>query len=818
MTKVLRKDLTNELRKSVKKTLSNTSIRAIAISLLFIFSGIGAGVLINPAAAAAAPNSAAPSAAAPVAAAPALTQAEANWEYPNGNFGQDSNPQNQINSSNVQYLGLSWIFPLPNVPTALSSLAAGALNGGAGVQMTILIVNGTAYGTTDYDEVIAFNVASGNILWTFLTPDQVNQTAGEATGPIQLHHHDGNEWFTTSTFGSGVSGPTYWMQGENNRVYAINALTGKEEMNFSDFTGLSMVAGNNPQSVYNAVGASNIVINEKLGVLVSGHDAETDADNGRGFFAGWNLNTNPVSMKWITYDTPPQPGSPTAPLNPNFDTQLIANMSAASTFFPGKGGSNGYTTAAEIAGGVLMNTNDNIVVNWKTMSATQLNATLYNDWGQSDQSAQCLAIDGGGSTGSTGSGWGGAWVVGSGQSAGMVFLGTNNKDPYVGPCTPGPDLWSASTLALNMTTGRIIWGFQANAHDLWDYDCSWYWGMANETIGGVNTEVILKTCKNGYLYEINAVTGNLIWAWSPPSGVVTPGPARCPVCYMWNPLNVSQMSFEWPGDMVSCAPTFTISCAEGPTSAQISIYTWPSAIAGFEGEQSYDPATNQLFVTSHIIPAYIGYLGLNASTYFTSPGMNFGQPCPQCGTIDSNSTTWGINANTGQIAWHYTNPTEGYRGKTVVSGGVIYLTESSGDILMLNASNGKLLRDYYIGAPMDEGVSLGSSVGGKEFILLDVGVCDLEAVATCPGTTPGDVLALTLSNVPTPPSTSVSTTTVVSTTTSVSTGAVSTTTVVSTSTTSGTNSTVLYGVAAVAVIFIIVSGYLAMTRGRKPAS
>jgi len=824
MTKVLAKDITKEFTKSMKRTLSNSSIRAIALSLLFIVSGIGASVLMNPASAA--PNSAAPSAAAPVPAAAPLTQAEANWEYPNGNFGQDYNPQNQINSSNVQYLGLSWIFPLPNVPTSLTSLAAGALNGGAGVQMSIIIVNGTAFCTTDYDTILAFNVASGNLLWQFLSPLAPNQTAGQATGPVPLHNHDGNEWFTTATFGAGVSGPTYWFQGQNNRVYAINAISGKEELNFSDFTGLSMVAGNNPQSIYNGIGASNIVINEKLGVLVSGHDAETDADNGRGFFAGWNLNTNPVTMKWITYDVPPQPGS-NVPLNPNWDTQMIANMTAASTFYPGANKStNGYTTPTEQAGGVLMNVNNDIVVNWKALSPAQLNASLYNDWGQSFQTAQCLAIDGGGSTGSTGSGWGGAWVVGSGQTAGMVFVGTNNKDPYVGPCTPGPDLWSAATLALNVTTGRMIWGFQANAHDLWDYDCSWYWAMANETISGVNTEVILKTCKNGYLYEINAVTGNLIWAWSPPSGVVTPGQARCPVCYMFNPLNESQMSMEWPGDLISCAPTFTLSCITGPTSSQIPIYTWPSAIAGFEGEQSFSPATNQIYATSHIIPAYIGYLGLNASTYFTSPGMNFGQPCPQCGTIASNSTTWAISGATGQIAWHYTNTFEGYRGRTVVSGGVVYLTESSGDIVMLNAQNGKLLRDYYIGAPMDEGISFGASISGQEYMMLDVGVCDLEAVSTCPGTTPGDVLALTLQNVPPPStSTSTSTTTVVSasTTTSVSvstatvsgSASVSTTTVTSTSTSS--NNTALYGVAAVAVIFIIVSGYLAM-RGRKPAS
>src|SRR5580698_10205932 len=106
MTKVLRKNLTKDITKGMKKTLGNTPIRAIAISLLFIFSGIGASVLINPVSAA--PNSAAPSAAAPVAAAATpLTQAQANWEFPNGNaFDQDYNPRNQINSSNVQYLGL----------------------------------------------------------------------------------------------------------------------------------------------------------------------------------------------------------------------------------------------------------------------------------------------------------------------------------------------------------------------------------------------------------------------------------------------------------------------------------------------------------------------------------------------------------------------------------------------------------------------------------------------------------------------------------------------------------------------------------------
>src|SRR5271155_1530237 len=655
MTKELTKDITKVFRKDIKKTFSNTSLRAIALSLLFIISGIGASVLMNPAAATT--NSAAPSAAAPVAAQPALTQAEANWEFPNGNaFNQDYNPQTQINSSNVQYLGLAWIYPLPTFPTSLSAITAGGI---PGVGMAIIIVNGTAFATTQFDETIAFNVANGDVLWTFLSPLVVNQTSGEATGPVPLHDHDGNEWFSTATFGAGVSGPTLWFQGENNHVYAISAITGKQELNFSDFTGLNMVAGNNPQSIYNGIGASNIVINPTLGILVSGHDAEIDADNGRGFFAGWNLNTNPVTQKWITYDVPPQPGSNVA-LNPYFDQQLIANMSVATTFYPGENGStNGYTTPTEVAGGLLVNNNNDIVVNWKGLSSTQLNTTLYNDWGQSDQTAQCLAIDGGGSTGSTGSAWGGAWVVGSGQSEGMVFLGTNNKDPFTGPCNPGPDLWSASVMGLNITTGRIVWGFQTTTHDVWDYDCSWYQALANVTISGVNTEVILKTCKDGYLFEINALTGNLIWAWDPPANTETPGPSRCPVCYPMDPMNASMTGIDFPSALTNCAPTWTVACDRG---SQPPFLQWPGEIAGFEDEQAFDPANGMIYATSHMIPGYMGYFGLNASTYFSSTGEG-GVPCPNCGTIDSNATIWAVNANTGQLQWQYSFTTDqGYRG------------------------------------------------------------------------------------------------------------------------------------------------------------
>jgi hypothetical protein len=442
-------------------------------------------------------------------------------------------------------------------------------------------------------------------------------------------------------------------------------------------------------------------------------------------------------------------------------------------------------------------------------------------------------------------------VVGSGQSEGIVFLGTNNKDPFTGPCNPGPDLWSASVIALNMTTGAWIWAFQTTAHDIWDYDCSWWQGLANATIAGVNTEVLLKTCKDGYLFEFNALTGNLIWAWDPPSGIETPGSSRCSLCFPFNPQNASMMGVDFPTAVTNCAPTWTITCIRGP---QPPFLQYPPDVAGFESEQAIDPATQMVYATGHVVPSYTGYFGLNASTYFSSTGEG-GVPCPSCGTLYDNATTWAINYNTGALVWHNEVATlEGYRGQTDVSGNVVYTVEASGDIKMTNAATGQLIRDYYIGAPMAQGLSIGAAVNGQEYIITPVGSCG-DTSLTCPGTTPGDIVALSLQNVPTSTTTATVTTTSTTTTTSVTTttlpgqvttttvtgpggsiitttitgsattvtlpgsGGATTTTTTTTTTTSGggVSSTALYGVAAVAVIFIIATGYLAM-RGRKPSS
>src|SRR5229473_1936787 len=274
------------------RVISRSSITAISVSLLFFLSAVGAPTVMG-----AASNSTA----AAMAAATPLTQLQANWAAPDGNqFNHNYNPQNQINSSNAQYLGLSWLFPLPTHPTALLSVS-----GGLGVDTAPLIINGTIYAVTQYDQAFALNAANGNVLWTDVLPITPNSTVGHGTGALSLHLHDGNEQFTTKLFNHT---PTWWISADDQKVYALNALTGAYELNFSIFNGVKTVAGNNPVSIYHWLGATNVLIDENRGIAITSGISTNISDTGRCFFRGWNILVTPPQMIWESYCTPPQPG------------------------------------------------------------------------------------------------------------------------------------------------------------------------------------------------------------------------------------------------------------------------------------------------------------------------------------------------------------------------------------------------------------------------------------------------------------------------------------------------------------------------------
>lgn len=92
----------------------------------------------------------------------------------------------------------------------------------------------------------------------------------------------------------------------------------------------------------------------------------------------------------------------------------------------------------------------------------------------------------------------------------LIFMGTGNPAPWNSHLRPGDNLYSASRLAIDPDTGKIVWHFQTTPHDGWDFD------GVNEVIafdyrqGGKKVKAAATADRNGFFYVLNRENGEFI--------------------------------------------------------------------------------------------------------------------------------------------------------------------------------------------------------------------------------------------------------------------------------------------------------------------
>ncbi|HTT58429.1 MAG TPA: PQQ-binding-like beta-propeller repeat protein [Acidimicrobiales bacterium] len=108
-----------------------------------------------------------------------------------------------------------------------------------------------------------------------------------------------------------------------------------------------------------------------------------------------------------------------------------------------------------------------------------------------------------------GLGAGGAWETPLVSSDGTVTYGIGNPYQSVGEAYAQPArlLYSDSDVSLNAVTGKLNWYYQGVENDFKDYDM-----QASPIAASVDgTSVVIGGGKMGYVYEMNASSGALIW-------------------------------------------------------------------------------------------------------------------------------------------------------------------------------------------------------------------------------------------------------------------------------------------------------------------
>jgi glucose dehydrogenase len=110
---------------------------------------------------------------------------------------------------------------------------------------------------------------------------------------------------------------------------------------------------------------------------------------------------------------------------------------------------------------------------------------------------------------SLGLGAGGAWETPLVGGDGSVTYGTGN--PYQSAAAaiahPAADLYTDSDVNLDAATGKLRWYYQGVPDDFKDYDMQA--SPISARAGGIS--VVIGSGKMGYVYEMNAATGKLIW-------------------------------------------------------------------------------------------------------------------------------------------------------------------------------------------------------------------------------------------------------------------------------------------------------------------
>jgi len=270
-------------------------------------------------------------------------------------------------------------------------------------------------------------------------------------------------------------------------------------------------------------------------------------------------------------------------------------------------------------------------------------------------------------------GGGPIWVTGTyDPDTKLTFWGTGNGGPWMGDQRPGDNLYTSSTIALDVATGQMKGHFQYHPNDSWDWDEVSPPILVDYTRNGRTVKGLIDVARDGYLWflertsgAINFVEGkpyvkqNVFMSLDPKSGRPNVDPAR-------QPGTNKEADFcpsHWGGK------------------------NWPPISFSPKTRMIYVPANENLCTTMIGRPvtytAGRGFTG-NTNTLRITAGAD------HIGEVQA----W--NVDTGARVWTHTLGMASNWGPTLATGGGLVFSGGTHDRLFraLDATSGKLLWEF----------------------------------------------------------------------------------------------------------------------------
>ena len=579
------------------------------------------------------------------------------------------NPQTQINKQNVNLLELKYIFPFPQA----ANIGGYTYSTQIGSIATPLVVDGIVYLGTNFGRVFAVDAGTGKQVWAY-TPE-VNFTRDIARGVIIGAGAGAGGLGAGHTHGISYAEGKLFVPMPPCDIHVIDALTGKKIAQIADMCvnipgreqlsiaeqqarGLNVACSGN----YKGAQSYGPSILQKERVLIVPAGAVDESSRGaRGFFAGYDMDN--YQLLWRFFLTPPHGGDPEW-------TVRVADK--------------GWIQGVK--------------------ASTIPREALLNDWGN----ARCVQ---------TGPGWG---QYAFDQETGIVYVGTTQPAPdYNATYRPGPNVFSASIVALKARTGELVWWHQSTTHDLWDWDCAWNTVFAKINFGGQIGEkkAVFKGCKNGIVYMLDAATGQIIWTFNPPS---VPRCAHCPSFVGHSQSDYKQIPNSSPpaGSALKSPRDGHNIGAWDPKDPDIYKLRWwdepdnnpvwinPNqgqgaieADVAFDGKIIYVGTYNRW---SYVRATPVDRIAGGGAMAVTMPESR-----------QTNATLYALDAATGKVKWSFFMDGVGFRSGNTVSGGLVYAATADGNLRAVDTDTGKLVWEKFFGGGLNTPPVIAADAKGK---------------------------------------------------------------------------------------------------------
>jgi alcohol dehydrogenase (cytochrome c) len=270
----------------------------------------------------------------------------------------------------------------------------------------------------------------------------------------------------------------------------------------------------------------------------------------------------------------------------------------------------------------------------------------------------------------------------------LLYWGTGNANPvFAGQGRKGANLYTASIVALNPDTGKLVWHFQASPHDTHDWDNVETPVLFDANINGKPRKLLAQGARCGWFFVLDRTNGQSLvskpftgtgnWAKGVDSkGQPIPDPAKEP---------------QVDGSMIDMP-------AMGATN-------WPPP--------SYDPQT-ELFYLNGTEGYGIAYL------YDTSPEPE-GYGGGGGGNFDTRSSLFALDIHTGNVKWKHSHEgNAGMSGGILTTAGHLLFTGDSGQFVAFDPQDGKILWHQRLTSALSNGPST-YLLDGKQFIIAGAG-------------------------------------------------------------------------------------------------